>query len=225
MKKIVMFEDIFRRKRIVVDKMLPYGFQMIGSVYQYVAEIQKGEFVLTIRIDEEGSVDTDLVEKENGESYVLYKTNAAGTYVGEIRTAIEEVLSDIADKCYETAIFKEDQAQMAIQFVKEKYGGELEFLWTKFPDNAVWRRKDNKKWYGAILTVVGRKIGLDTDKVIEIIDLRMNPDEAEDVLSRDHYYPGWHMNKKSWYTIALDGSVSDEELKNRIAESYELAGK
>lgn len=225
MKKIVMFEDIFRRKRIVVDKMLPYGFQMIGSVYQYVAEIQKGEFVLTIRIDEEGSVDTDLVEKENGEPYVLYKTNAAGTYVGEIRTAIEEVLSDIADKCYETVIFKEDQAQMAIQFVKEKYGDELEFLWTKFPDNAVWRRKDNKKWYGAILTVVGRKIGLDTDKVIEIIDLRMNPDEAEDVLSRDHYYPGWHMNKKSWYTIALDGSVSDEELKNRIAESYELAGK
>lgn len=225
MKKIVMFEDIFRRKRIVVDKMLPYGFQMIGSVYQYVAEIQKGEFVLTIRIDEEGSVDTDLVEKENGEPYVLYKTNAAGTYVGEIRTAIEEVLSDIADKCYETVIFKEDQAQMAIQFVKEKYGDELEFLWTKFPDNAVWRRKDNKKWYGAILTVVGRKIGLDTDNVIEIIDLRMNPDEAEDVLSRDHYYPGWHMNKKSWYTIALDGSVSDEELKNRIAESYELAGK
>lgn len=53
----------------------------------------------------------------------------------------------------------------------------------------------------------------------------MDPKEAEEILSRANYYPGWHMNKKSWYTLILDGSISDGELKERLRESYRLAGK
>lgn len=71
----------------------------------------------------------------------------------------------------------------------------------------------------------GEKVGLETDKIEEIIDLRMNPAEADLILSRKNYYPGWHMNKKSWYTIVLNGSVPDEELKEKIMESYDLAGR
>lgn len=87
------------------------------------------------------------------------------------------------------------------------------------------RRKDSRKWYAAILTVNGRKIGLNTDKIVEIIDLRMKADDRDNILSREHYYPGWHMNKKSWYTIVFDDCVADEEIKLRITESYELARK
>ena len=53
----------------------------------------------------------------------------------------------------------------------------------------------------------------------------LDPKEAEEILSRANYYPGWHMNKKSWYTLILDGSISDGELKERLRESYRLAGK
>lgn len=109
-------------------------------------------------MSENGDVDTNLIEVENSEPYVLYKTNASGTYVGEIRAAVEIVLMDIANTCYNLSIFKTNQAQKAIEYVHKKYDDELEFLWTKFPDNAVWRRKDNQKWYGAILTVNGKKV-------------------------------------------------------------------
>ena len=219
-----MFDEIFKRKKPIPDKLISYGFEKNGSTYQYSTDIRNGEFTLTVQIGADGTVDTNLTENENGEPYVLYKTGASGTYVGKIRTAIEQVLSDVARQCYETAVFKTEQAQMIIKYVRESYGDELEFLWKKFPDNAVWRRKDNKKWYGAILTVAGKKLGLETDKIVEIIDLRMNSTEAETVLSRKHYYPGWHMNKKSWYTFVLDGSISNEELKERMMESYVLAG-
>lgn len=37
------------------------------------------------------------------------------------------------------------------------------------------------------------------------------------------YFPGWHMNKRNWYTIILDGSVSIEEIYCRIDKSYQLA--
>lgn len=220
-----MFEDIFNRKRLVEEKLTSYVFVKEGKGSHYFTEILNGEFSLEVLIDENGKADTNLIEKENGEAYTLYKMNATGSFIAEVRTAVAEVLTDIVDKCYEDAVFKSKQAAMAIKYVKETYGDELEFLWTKFPDNAVWRRKDNRKWYGAILTVQGKKIGIDTQDLIEIIDLRMNPADKEKVLSKDHYYPGWHMNKNSWYTIVLDGSVMENELKKRIDESYKLAKK
>lgn len=220
-----MFEDIFRNKKFNKEKMAVYGFSEKDGKWQYETDILNDTFRLFVFAEEDGNIDTELIETENGEPYVLYKTNASGTYVGEVRTIIRKVLADIADACCDQSVFKTNQAQMAIEYVRWKYGDELEFLWEKFPDNAVWRRKDNKKWYSAILTVKGKKIGLDTDKIVEIIDLRMDAGQKELVLSREHYYPGWHMNKSSWYTLVLDGGIPDEEIKLRIAESYELAKK
>lgn len=101
----------------------------------------------------------------------------------------------------------------------------MEYLWEKFPDNAVWRRKDNQKWYGALLTVSRRKLGCSSDEVVEIIDLRGTPEELEEFVDGQHYFPGWHMNKKHWYTIILDGSVPSDEICQRIDESYALAKK
>ena len=220
-----MFENIFKRKKCNIEKLSVYGFVRKDGKYIYETNIINGTFRLQVFVAENGDVDTNLIEIENGEPYVLYKTNALGAFVGEIRAAIEAVLIDIANACYDPLVFKTNQAQMAIEYVRKKYGDELEFLWTKFPDNAVWRRKDNQKWYGAILTVNGAKIGLDTDEIVEIIDLRMKAENRDDILSREHYYPGWHMNKKSWYTIVLDHCIADEEIKLRINESYELAKK
>lgn len=34
--------------------------------------------------------------------------------------------------------------------------------------------------------------------------------------------PGYHQNKDHWNTIILDGSISDEDIKRMIAESYDL---
>ena len=34
--------------------------------------------------------------------------------------------------------------------------------------------------------------------------------------------PGWHQNKENWHSIILDGSVTDDDIKTMIKESYEL---
>jgi len=37
--------------------------------------------------------------------------------------------------------------------------------------------------------------------------------------------PGYHMNKKHWNTIILDGSIPDDEIFVLINDSYELVIK
>ena len=105
------------------------------------------------------------------------------------------------------------------------YGDELEFLWEKFSGNAVWRRKDNKKWYAAVLSVSKRKLGFDSDEIAEVIDLRIQPEKLEDLIDNKNYFPAYHMNKKHWFTIILDGSVPSDVIFDYLKDSYDLAKK
>lgn len=218
-----MFEDMFLRKKVIPKKLEDYGFRRQESIYRHGTAIMDSAFYLDICIDRNGVAETSLTEIATGEEYVLYKTNATGAFVGEVRVAVEAVLRDISDKCYELAVFKSTQSQKLIEYVRQEYGDELEYLWEKFPDNAIWRRKDNKKWYAALLTVSRRKLGMESDELVEIIDLRSEPQALARLVDNTRYYPGWHMNKKHWYTIVLDDSVPLAEICHRINESYLLA--
>lgn len=122
-----------------------------------------------------------------------------------------------------TEVFKSEQAKGVIAYVKDTYDDELEYLWQKFPDNAVVRRKDNQKWYAAILTVSRCKLDFDSDEIIEILDLRIKPENMESTVDNIKYFPGYHMNKKHWFTICLDGTVGMDEICRMIDESYGLA--
>lgn len=110
-----------------------------------------------------------------------------------------------------------------IRHIGDRYHDDPEFLWERFPQNAVFRCKDNAKWYAALLTVPRSKLGLPGGEPIEIIDLRTNPQDVERLVDGKHYFPGYHMNKKNWFTICLDGSVPIEEIFERIGISYRIA--
>ncbi|MCD8106993.1 MAG: MmcQ/YjbR family DNA-binding protein [Oscillospiraceae bacterium] len=220
-----MFEEIFRRKKVVPEKLLGYGFEENGGSYLYHTSIMGGEFSLCVTVDKIGNVDTSLIETDSGEEFTLYKTNATGAYLGDVRSAISDVLTDISGKCYRPSVFRNTQTLRLIEHVSETYGDELEFLWEKFDDNAILRRKDTGKWYAVIMTVQKSKLGLDSGDAAEIIDLRIQPEKMIDLLEKGHRYPGWHMNKKSWYTVILEDEISDEELFAGVRESYRLAVK
>lgn len=218
-----MFEEIFYHKKINLEKLKNYGFFEQDGAYKFSTEILNGEFLLEITLDKNGKPDTTLTEKQGGEEYILYKTKATGNFVGNIRSEIGKKLSEIAENCFDTAIFKNGQTIKMLQYAREKYGAEPEFLWEKFSDNAVLRRKDTEKWFAVLLTVPRRKLGLDSDEIVEIADLRTRPENIPKLIDGKKFFPGWHMNKKHWFTIVLDGSVSFEEICKRIGESWSLA--
>jgi predicted DNA-binding protein (MmcQ/YjbR family) len=45
-------------------------------------------------------------------------------------------------------------------YVKRKYGSEPEYLWRRFPDYAIFRHEDNRKWYGLIMDISAENLGL-----------------------------------------------------------------
>ncbi|MDE6276151.1 MAG: MmcQ/YjbR family DNA-binding protein [Clostridia bacterium] len=224
MNKII--QEIFRKKVIDFDKLLKYGFVFDKEKYAYSTDVVDGQMTLSIYIDIDGNINTEVMDLSTQEPYTLFLVeDAVGSFIGEVRGEYERVLEDIADKCCIERVFKSKYSQAVIEYVRNKYGDKLEFLWKKFDDNAIWRRKDNKKWYGALLTVAKNKLGLDGEEKIEILDLRMSQQEVEKVIDGKRYFSAYHMNKKSWITICLDGSLELQEIYRRIDESYVLALK
>jgi predicted DNA-binding protein (MmcQ/YjbR family) len=57
----------------------------------------------------------------------------------------------------------------------------------------------------------------------ESINLKCDPNKAIELrASYSCVSPGYHTNKKHWNTIALDGEMSEKELKKWIDHSYDL---
>ncbi|MGH3681311.1 MAG: MmcQ/YjbR family DNA-binding protein [Natronosporangium sp.] len=55
------------------------------------------------------------------------------------------------------------------------------------------------------------------------VSLKCDPDLADELRGRyAAITPGYHLNKQHWNTVALDGSVPDEELLELIDHSYQL---
>ncbi|MCM1364203.1 MAG: MmcQ/YjbR family DNA-binding protein [Faecalibacterium sp.] len=219
-----VIKAIFKNKKVNFDKLITYGFTESPNGFCYAQALSADGFIISINVSQFGDISAQIIDTEMNEPYTLHLAeDAVGSFVGKIKSEYEDILTDIANNCCEPDIFKAEMTKKLIRYVDEKYNDEPEFLWQKFPDNAVVRRKDNKKWYVLFCTVSRRKIGFDSDEKVEIIDIRLTPERIEKEVDSEKFLPGYHMNKKHWITIVLDGSVEFDEICRRIDESYELA--
>ena len=113
-----------------------------------------------------------LIDVSIDDEYLMVDIeNITGKYVGKIRDEYNLVMNNIINKSTINDVFKLEQTNLIIEYVKNKYNDELEFLWENSLKNGFFGNKENRKWYCAILYVSKKKLGIDSDEMIEIIDL------------------------------------------------------
>ena len=107
------------------------------------------------------------------------------------------------------------------EYVQKQYGTIPEYLWSKLPDSAVLRHK-NGKWYAVIMTVEKSKLGLEGNDLVDIMDVKCDPEMTSMIIQTYGFLPGYHMNKRHWITILLDGSFSEAKILDFLDMSYDL---
>lgn len=217
---------IFNNQKIVISRLLAYGFVKKDEQYIYSINLMENSFNLNVIIKETNEIEIKIIDIETNDEYTpVYVQSINGGFVGKIRKEYEAVLSDIVEKCTIKDIFKSDYAKKIIKYIAEKYKDEPEYLWDKTPNNAVFREKSTEKWYAALLEVEKSKIGINEEGKIEIIDLKAAPDKIFSLVDNVNYLPGYHMNKKHWFTIKLDGSIPIKIIYTLIDESFNIIKK
>ena len=217
-------KDFIKDKKIDFKKLEEFGFKLKDNSYYYHTSLLKNQFKMSVKISLDNSIFTEIIDTETNEAYVLHLLEIKRSgYSEKVYKAYSEVLEKIQKECFKDERFKANYTKEIIDYINNKYGDKLEFLWEKSPKNAVVRRKSTKKWYAAILTISKRKIGLNSDELVEIINLHNSQEEIEKLIDNKKYFPAYHMNKKHWCTICLDGTVELKEIYKLIDISYELA--
>ena len=108
------------------------------------------------------------------------------------------------------------------KYAKEKFGSEPEFLWQKYPDYAVLRSKKNKKWYALIASVPMEKLGFESSKNVDILNVKCDPIMIGSLVDNKRYFRAYHMNKEHWITLILNGEIPLKEIFSMINLSLEI---
>ena len=92
------------------------------------------------------------------------------------------------------------------EYVKKQYGTIPEYLWKSSPENAILRHK-NGKWYAAILRVEKSKLGLEEEGMVDVINVKCEPDMVG-LLTQTYGF--------------LDGTLSEAKILDFLDMSYDL---
>lgn len=74
-----------------------------------------------------------------------------------------------------------------------------------------------------VFKVAGKMFALTNVDTFESIYLKVDPEEGVELRERyDAVIDAWHMNKKHWVAVIMDGSIPDKLVKEWTDKSYQL---
>lgn len=109
--------------------------------------------------------------------------------------------------------------ELIFEHIKEKYDTFPDY---PFDDDTAVLRNRYGKWYGIIMHVSKTCLGMQKDEKAWVLNVKCDPEVIRSLIQEPGFLPAYHMNKKHWISILLDGSVETEEIYSLISVSYEL---
>ena len=106
-------------------------------------------------------------------------------------------------------------------YIAEKYKAMPEYLWARFPDYAVFRHSDNRKWFCIVMDIALNRLDRSRSGTADILNIKVDDLLLRDMLvQRTGYYYGYHFARGNWVTVLLDGTVPLDEIKDLISMSF-----
>ena len=109
------------------------------------------------------------------------------------------------------------------EWAKETYGTEPDYPWNDW--NCVLRQRHNNKWYALIMEIEETKLGINSDRIVDVLNVKCDPLLIGSLRMKEGFYPAYHMNKDKWISILMDGTVPDNEIMELVELSYSLTKK
>lgn len=218
-------EAIFSKKKVIFEKLLATGFIFSKGIYSYQEIILDGDFEVRVRIDQTGHVFSQVYDLDLEEEYTaIHISRATGAFIGQVREAYLAVLERLAETCFVALPFAKDQTNRLAKKIAEEWSDPMDYPFEKHSEYASYRI--GGKWYALIFPLKLAKLGVTGNKAelsVEVVNLKVDPDDMEGLLAQPGVYPSYHMSKKNWISVVLDDSLSDDALWELVARSRQLA--
>lgn len=213
----MLYNEIFDQNIFQSQKAIRYGFQKKGKAYCLTKPLPTEGFLAEIKISA-GNFEVNVLELPAYEPFLPFNVpDFMGAFLAEIRAEVAELVDEVLQNCFETT----NMRALLLNYLQVTYGTVPEMPWAG-SDHCTLKTAKKQKWYGILMRVPYRTLGLEKKGKIDVINLKAKPEQILKLIDHRHYFPAYHMNKKHWLSILLDTAVNLEEVKGLIDESYHL---
>ena len=158
-----------------------------------------------------------IVRDESHERYSLFDVTTTNSKIAQqLRQEAEEM---VFQWCYSV-----DTSLVAL---KEKWNHWIlenvtPYSAMPFKKSAatVYNVKENGKWYALMNEIPFSKLGITSDEIALILNVKISPEEKEILLQKEGVFEAYHMNKKHWISIALNVCKDEAFIQKCIVNSY-----
>ena len=212
-----------KNRAVVAAQLEPFGFKKNRLQFLYSQKVLGGQFRVDIKVCRDKATAT-VIDNDADEEYLPYAVlSQQGSFVGRVRHEVDQVLDKFINNCTKAEIYKGKIANQILEYASQKYAGHPEYLWDDYPTFSIIRKASNKKWYCLVGIIERKKLGLKDEGFVEFANLKISPDDLQQHLATEGIFAAYHMNKKSWITVVLDGTVKWPKIKKLLDASYALA--
>ena len=99
--------------------------------------------------------------------------------------------------------------QQLFEYCLNTYGTSPDYPFDEDFETAVLRHTDNRKWYAIVMRVSRCKFGIDSDEVIDVVNLKLPTEMFGSFGAADGVHPAYHMNKLHWISVLLPDAPDD----------------
>ena len=110
--------------------------------------------------------------------------------------------------------------QSFLDYWHNKFGTSPDYPFDEDLETAVLRHADNRKWFALLMKVSRRKFGFDSDKTVDVVNLKLPFEMFGSFGKADGVYPAYHTNKLHWISVLLS-DATDETIAFLTGVSYE----
>ena len=111
--------------------------------------------------------------------------------------------------------------QEFLEYCLNTYGTSPDYPFDEDFETAVLRHGDTRKWYAIAMKVSRRKFGIDSDEVIDVVNLKLPTEMFGSFGAAEGVYPAYHMNKLHWISVLLP-DAPDDVVRFLVNASFEI---
>ena len=99
--------------------------------------------------------------------------------------------------------------QAFLDYCLDTYGTAADYPFDEDFETAVLRHTGSRKWYALVMRISRRKVGIDSDEVVDVVNLKLPLEMFGSFGAADGVYPAYHMNKLHWISVLLPNAPDD----------------
>ena len=199
------------------SSLLQYGFAEVkADTLEYRVDLPNSLYV-KMRIAP-GKLDVEVYDAIFNDRYQPFVSGHGGAAIkSEVREIVEKILAACGQKV--------DAKAQIVEFMRSRFGTEPEFPWKEYPTDCTFKTAISKKWYAIIMNISAKSLGQTGEDNIDIINIKLPPEQILQLHDNARYFPAYHMNKKYWLTVVLNANTDFDTLKELIVTSHGLVEK